>query len=46
METTAMYHFQASIDPYSKYGEGYICEANMTEIMDAYTEYINDKEEN
>lgn len=46
METAEMYHYQASVDPYAKSGEGYVYTANLNDIMDAYNEYLTDREEN
>lgn len=48
METTALYHYQAGIDPYAKQDgwDTYVNSTTMKDIMDAYNEYILDKEEN
>ena len=45
---TALYHYQADIDPYARLDSWnmYVNTANMKDIMDAYNEYISDKEEN
>ena len=45
---TALYHYQASLDPYAKLDgwDTYVNTARMEDIIDAYNEFVSDKEEN
>ena len=44
----SMYHFQAGNDPYSKGKDasGWLPSSSIDDIMEAYKEYTEDKEEN